>query len=76
MSKRFDGPLEELTELTGVMYLSDLKITNYEIIRKELRKISPNKYTPHQWKDAAQYLTGSIPDVDTVEKLYNYLITY
>lgn len=76
MSKYYDGPLEELTELTGVMYLSDLKTTNYELIRRELGNIDPDKYTLTQWEDVAQYLTGNVPNVETTEDLYDYLLTY
>ena len=62
--------------MTGVMYLSDLKTTNYELIRMELGNIDPDKYTLTQWEDAAQYLTGNVPNVEITEDLYDYLLTY
>lgn len=76
MSKCFDGPLEELTELIGVMYLSDLKTTNYEVIRKELSNIDPNKYTLIQWEDTVQYLTGETIKFASIEDAYDYLLVY
>ena len=70
------GPLEELTELTGVMYLSDLPTINYELVRRQLRNVDPDKYTRFQWKDAVTYLTGKDPELETVRELYDYLLAY
>lgn len=70
------GPLEELTELTGVAYLSDLQKINYDLVRRQIRNINPEKYTLFQWQDTAKYLTGKETDLKTVKKIYDYLLAY
>ena len=70
------GPLEELTELTTVEYLSDLKTLHYDLIRRQLRNINPKNYTLHQWQDAAKYLTGKETERNTVRGIYEYLLSY
>lgn len=70
------GPLEELTELTGVMYLSDLQKTSYDLVRRQIRNIDPEKYTLFQWQDAARYLTGKETELETVKEIYDYLLAY
>lgn len=68
--------LEKLTELTGAIYLSDLKTMAKATIRTELHDIALKKYTLFQWKDAAKCLTGNDVDLDTVKGIYEYLLTY
>ena len=70
------GPLEELTELTGVMYLSDLQKISYDLVRRQIRNIDPEKYTLFQWQDAARYLTGKETELETVKEIYDYLLAY
>ena len=70
------GPLEELTELTGVMYLSDLQKISYDLVRRQIRNIDPEKYTLFQWQDAARYLTGKETELATVKEIYDYLLAY
>lgn len=70
------GPLEELAELTGVMYLSDLQKINYDLVRRQIRNIDPDKYPLFQWQDAAKYLTGKAVELETVKEIYDYLLTY
>ena len=70
------GPLEELTELTGVMYLSDLQKISYDLVRRQIRNIDPEKYTLFQWQDAAKYLTGKETEFKTVKEIYGYLLAY
>lgn len=70
------GPLEELAELTGVMYLSDLQKISYDLVRRQIRNIDPDKYTLFQWQDTAKYLTGKETDLATVKEVYDYLLTY
>ena len=76
MRKVYDGPLEELAELTGADYLSDLKTMNYEQIRRQMERIDPDRYTLSQWKDTADYLTGNDVDAETEEQIYEYLLSY
>ena len=70
------GPLEELTELTGVTYLSDLPTINYDLVRRQLRNIDPEQYTLFQWQDTAKYLTGKETKFETVKEIYDYLLAY
>ena len=70
------GPLEELAELTGVMYLSDLQKISYDLVRRQIRNIDPDKYPLFQWQDAAKYLTGKAVELETVKEIYDYLLTY
>lgn len=70
------GPLEELTELIGIIYLSDLPSMPYDRIRKQLRKINPDDYTLFQWQDATKYLTGKKTELKTVREIYDYLLKY
>ena len=70
------GLLDHLAELTGVEYLSDLKHVDYEHIRALLPKIEIKRYPLHQWLDASDYLTGTKPETNTVQELYEYLLHY
>ena len=70
------GPLEELTELTAVEYLSDLKTLHYDLIRIQLQSINPEDYTLPQWQDAAKYLTGKETELNTVREVYEFLLSY
>lgn len=63
------GPLEELAELTGVMYLSDLQKISYDLVRRQIRNIEPDKYSLFQWQDTAKYLTGNDVDMETITNL-------
>lgn len=71
-----EGLLDRLTALTGVEYLSDLLTIDYEIIRTKLPEIEPKEYPLSQWLDAAEYLTGSKPDTNDVQKIYEQLIQF
>jgi len=70
------GPLEKLTVLTGVMYLSDLPTINYELVRRQLRNMKSTDYTLSQWQDAARFLTGERTELETADEIYNYLLAY
>ena len=70
------GPLEELTELIGAAYLSDLRTMDYYLICRQLRNMEPDKYTLFQWQDAARYLTGQETKLETVKEIYDYLLSY
>lgn len=70
------GPLEILTELTAVEYLSDLQTISYDLVRRQLRNIKPEDYTLFQWKDTANYLTGKTVEMETVSEIYEYLLSY
>lgn len=67
---------EDLAKLTGAEYLSDLKSMPYEIIRQQLQTIDPEKYSLSQWQDAVDYLTGKETTQETVEEIYEYLLSY
>lgn len=70
------GPLEELAELTGVMYLSDLQKISYDLVRRQIKNIAPDKYTLFQWQDTVKYLTGNVVDFQAVKEIYDYLLSY
>ena len=76
MSAGKTGPLEELAELIGTVYLSDLPMMPYGRIRKQLRKIDSSRYELYQWKDAVKYLTGKATELETVQEIYEYLLAY
>ena len=76
MNRQYDGPLDELVMLTAVAYISDLRTLHYELIRRQLKSVKPEKYTLAQWKDAAMYLTGKNKDLGSVEEIYAYLLKY
>ena len=76
MSNLKIGPLEVLTELTAVEYLSDLQTISYDLVRRQLRNINPEDYTLFQWQDTANYLTGKDIKLDSVKEIYEYLLSY
>lgn len=49
--------LEDLRELVGCGYISDLRfVNNHEIIQKAILQLEPDDYSPSQWKDLLCYL--------------------
>ena len=54
------GLLDPLQEMVGCPYLSDLRRPDdREMIRRALRQLRPEDYTPAEWQDAACYLLSS-----------------
>ena len=49
--------LEDLQELVGCLYLSDLRLLcSRERVRQALKQLKAEDYSPAQWQDAAHYL--------------------
>ena len=49
--------LEDLQELVGCLYLSDLRqLCSRERVRQALKQLRAEDYPPAQWQDAAYYL--------------------
>lgn len=49
--------LEDLQELVGCLYLSDLRLLcSRERVRQALKQLKAEDYPPAQWQDAAHYL--------------------
>lgn len=54
------GLLDTLQEMAGCPYLSDLRLLDdREPIRRALRQLRAEEYTPAEWQDAACYLLSS-----------------
>lgn len=71
-----EGLLDRLQSLTHADYLSDLRYMNYEQIRVHLPELEVEKYTLFQWLDAAAYITGTHPELNTVQEVYEYLLAF
>ena len=65
-----------MTELTGVMYLSDLQKISYDLVRRQIRNTDPDKYALFQWQNTTKYLTGKAVELETVQEIYDYLLDY
>ena len=53
------GLLEELTERTGCLYLSDLHLEkNHDAVKKAVSQIGKGTDPAQEWKDAFEYITG------------------
>ena len=49
--------LDDLQELVGCLYLSDLRlVSNRERVRLALKQLKAEDYPPCQWQDAVHYL--------------------
>lgn len=71
-----EGLLDRLQALTNAKYLSDPCFMDYESIRTQLPRLNVGEYTLIQWLDAAEYLTGTKPDLDTPKKVYEHLLDF
>lgn len=76
MNTKPEGLLDRLQTLTKANYLSDLGFMDYERIREQLPNLDIEKYTLFQWLDAAEYLTGTKPELETVQEIYDYLLHF
>lgn len=52
------GLLDELVELTGCLYMSDLHAYTGRKICKALESVEQNRYDSSEWREAYSYITG------------------
>lgn len=67
---RKKGILEELVELTGCLYLSDLhNLSENDKIKKAIESIKTEKYGVREWQEAFFYITGTRTDKGTEKEI-------
>ncbi|MGI6070183.1 MAG: hypothetical protein ACOYBE_07115 [Blautia sp.] len=69
------GLLEYLAQELNCMFLSDLHSQKFlEAIRREVCLMDWSRFSLKEWKDAVTYITGTNPDLETVEQAAEYLL--
>lgn len=69
--------LQDITGLTGCMYLSDIKNSRYGLsVVRALKQIPPENYSRDAWKELIIYLTGKEEKVTDQGEAKQYLIEY
>lgn len=67
--------LEDLKELAGCMYISDLRSAwRHPLLQKILREIAPEQYTAAQWQELISYICDQHTDVPTAAEGRQYLL--
>lgn len=67
--------LEYLAAACGCMYLSDLRQRQYQAgLGRTLRTAAPEWFPVQEWRDAAEYLTGEIPEAGSRRKIRAHLM--
>lgn len=64
--KKKIGLLEEIAEITGYLYLSDLHDPcKFEIIQKAIETVQNGSHSDNEWQQAFYYITGYKIDNET-----------
>ena len=69
--------LEYLAAACGCMYLSDLRQRQYQAgLVRALRTAAPECFPAREWRDAAEYLTGELPEAVSRKEIRAHLMRH